>query len=473
MDFSQPFSVLNERLKPRGSASEQLHSSLSRLEDRQMSATRTKSTYRPTVLPAEPDPKPPVALTQPEDPQAPGDNSTQEDAVSTGSEGADLQPGNNFCLSPEIFFQDDGEEEARDEDSSSTNSEEKDNPGELAPTRMMSLSGSVPAAGEGGSPAQLNYIDATLPDLLHSGRPLSRRRTLGHVSATLNEVRREVELSRRRSIKLKAQVDKLQESRSGQGWSQHRERVTEEVLSVLRLLHPLTDNELSTPEPPRGDKCLDIALGQLQNVARHLAISHTKQECKSGNGKGEEDSAILQQALWDRDEAIEKKKAMEAELLRSKTEMMLLNNQLLEAVQKRLELSLELEAWKEDVQLILQQNLQNQQQAQQQQQPQKKTFRSLGILRRTQRPPIQRPAAFPVPTSPTNTPITNPNQIFIPRAAVSAPSAPTAPASPNTPPSTPRNWRERLRRGGKTSRQAEEAQCAERDMDGFQVVSLD
>lgn len=37
---------------------------------------------------------------------------------------------------------------------------------------------------------------------------------------------------------------------------------------------------------------------------------------------------------------------MEAELLRSKTELMVLNNQLLEAVQKRLELSLELEAWK-------------------------------------------------------------------------------------------------------------------------------
>lgn len=37
---------------------------------------------------------------------------------------------------------------------------------------------------------------------------------------------------------------------------------------------------------------------------------------------------------------------MEAELLRSKTEMMMLNNHLLEAAQKRLELSLELEAWK-------------------------------------------------------------------------------------------------------------------------------
>ncbi len=41
----------------------------------------------------------------------------------------------------------------------------------------------------------------------------------------LKEVRREVELSRRRSIKLKAQVDKLQESREGVGWSQHRETV--------------------------------------------------------------------------------------------------------------------------------------------------------------------------------------------------------------------------------------------------------
>lgn len=37
---------------------------------------------------------------------------------------------------------------------------------------------------------------------------------------------------------------------------------------------------------------------------------------------------------------------MEMELLTSKTELMTLNNQLLEAVQHRLELSLELEAWK-------------------------------------------------------------------------------------------------------------------------------
>lgn len=121
----------------------------------------------------------------------------------------------------------------------------------------------------------------------------------------LKEVRREVELSRRRSIKLKAQVDKLQESREGQGWSQHRERVnrwlnarlhnlagllrfltpalllcqvTEEVLSILRLLSPLTEPDSRSAQlPPDGEKQLDATLAQLQNVARQLAISDTKQ----------------------------------------------------------------------------------------------------------------------------------------------------------------------------------------------------
>ncbi len=37
---------------------------------------------------------------------------------------------------------------------------------------------------------------------------------------------------------------------------------------------------------------------------------------------------------------------METEILRSKNELMTLNNQLLEAVQSRLEMSIELEAWK-------------------------------------------------------------------------------------------------------------------------------
>ncbi|XP_075958465.1 bicaudal-D-related protein 2-like [Anarhichas minor] len=309
----------------------------------------------------------------------------------------------------------------------------------------------------------------------------------------LKEVRREVELSRKRSIKLKAQVDKLQENRDGPAWSQHRERVrmhtpsvctsppqnsagllsflsvpfhpqvTEEVLSILRLLRPLTESGSSLgPKTSHGENHLDTSLAQLQSVARELAINHTKQfSSGKGKGKGSEESAILQQALRDRDEAIEKKKAMETELLRSKTEMMFLNNQLLEAVQKRLELSLEVENWKEDVQRIIHQQLLTQQQAEQ---AQKKPY-LLGILRRNNKATLQRPTNFPAVA-----PITNPNQIYIPRAA-------TLPAqSPSTPPPPQRNWRDKLRRtknapdGGQTAAAQESGGKGGGD---FQVISLD
>ncbi|XP_070774057.1 bicaudal-D-related protein 2-like [Enoplosus armatus] len=450
MYYTNSFSDLNERLRPRVTTSEQLYSSLNRLEDRQSGSLRSQySSYRPTVLPTEPQPKVSMTTTEPEDPEEDNADLVSDDL----QEGtcADLLPLNNSCLIAELNLKDMGEEELLDEDGSASPSEEKDVPGELT------SEGTGDSAEEGGCPSQRTYTDGTLPDLIRSGRPLSRRRTLGHVTDTLKEVRREVELSRRRSIKLKAQVDKLQESREGPGWSQHRERVTEEVLSVLRLLHPLTEPESGQPEPSQGVNRLDAALVQLQNVARKLAISQTKQ-VKSG--KGAEDRTILQQALRDRDEAIEKKKAMEAELLRSKTEMMMLNNQLLEAVQKRLELAVELEAWKEDVQLILHQQLQIQQQAEQ---AQKKPSR-LGILRRNNRPPIQRPSNIPLPTPVP--PTTNSNQIFITKSSGSA--APT----PSTPP-TQRNWRDKLRRGKKDQDAAGQESELGGGHSGFHVVSLD
>uniref|UniRef100_UPI003AB03C44 bicaudal-D-related protein 2-like n=1 Tax=Centroberyx gerrardi TaxID=166262 RepID=UPI003AB03C44 len=481
MEYSLPFSVLNERLRPRVSAMEQLCSSLHTLEERQPGSLRSSSsTVRCTILSRQPEPKDPVITTKPEEPE---EEAEQEDLVSDGlEEGADLLISQ--CPIPSLNLTDMtsvGEEEL-DQESSPSQTEESDGPNDL--TTAGSGEGPEPAArdGEGGSPSRRSYIDGTLPDLIRSGRPLSRRRTLGPVSDTLKEVRREVELSRRRSLKLKAQVDRLQESRDGPGWSQHRERVTEEVLSILRLLHPLTEPESGPAEPSAGENRLDAALSQLQSAARKLAISHTKQEFKSGvaKGNGEEDSAILQQALRDRDEAMEKKKAMEAELLRSKTEMMLLNNQLLEAVQKRLELSLELEAWKEDVQLILHQQLLSQQQAEQ---AQRKPSR-LGLLRRNKQPLSQRPTSFPLPAPAT--PSTNTNQIFIsrpslsntttPRSAPALAPAPSPAPSPSPPaPAAPhRNWRDRLRRG-KNSRQGDQEAVGQegKDEDGFQVVSLD
>ncbi|KAL0979530.1 hypothetical protein UPYG_G00186230 [Umbra pygmaea] len=56
-------------------------------------------------------------------------------------------------------------------------------------------------------------------------------------------------------------------------------------------------------------------------------------------------SEQLQSAIRDRDEAISKKKAVEMELANCKIDIMSLNNQLLDAIQQKLNLSQQLEAW--------------------------------------------------------------------------------------------------------------------------------
>lgn len=285
-----------------------------------------------------------------------------------------------------------------------------------------------------------SYLDEALPDLLRSGSPL-RRRVSSPVSATLKHVKREVELSRQRSLKLKAQVDRLQQQNdSGPGWSENRHRVAEEIQSVVKLLLPLTDLESAEVDQPSQINPLDKALLQLQKVARTLAVNHTSQGKKSG-----EDSAILQQALRDRDEAIAKKQAMETELLKSKNELMTLNNQLLEAVQSRLELSIELEAWKDDVQTILHHQLLKQQQEEQAQ----KKSRGFGVLRRSNKPLPPKPDSssmmhVPVPT----------------------------PQSPS--PAGTQRWKDKFRRGRTGTQGPVEYQPQRSDKeDNFQTVSLD
>ncbi|XP_012708247.2 bicaudal-D-related protein 2-like [Fundulus heteroclitus] len=467
MDYSQPFSVLNEKLKPRLSSSEQLHSSLCRLEEKKVDSLRIKaSSYLTALLQDEPD-----SQISKEDPQEPRTTTKQEGLFGGGPEEgpcSDLLPFINSSFSTDFKLEDEDEEEQANDNSSVTASEETDSASELTSEEGRDSVRSGAEAKVRESPFQRFYADKTLPDLVNSGRPLGRRRTLTHVSDTLKEVRREVELSRRRSIKLKAQVDKLQGSNDGPGWSQHRERVTDEVLSVLRLLHPLLEPESSQPEPKPGENRLDAALVELKNVARQLAISHTKNDSKSW-ASGVEESPILQQALRDRDDAIEKKKAMEGEVLRSKTELMMLNNQLLEAAQKRLELSLELEAWKDDFQRLLQQQVMNQHLAEQQ--AQAKSSRK-GLLRRNKQPLIQRPANFShaAPTPPT----TNSSGIFVNKSA--NPSPPTS-AMPSPPPaSNTRTWRDKLKKSRPRLGQLDGAEQEKewgRGDDGFQAVSLD
>ncbi|CAM4668820.1 unnamed protein product [Leuciscus chuanchicus] len=284
-----------------------------------------------------------------------------------------------------------------------------------------------------------SYIDEVLPDLLRSGSPL-RRRVSSPVSATLKQVKREVALSRQRSLRLKAQVDRLeQQNESGPGWSENRQRVAEEVQYVVKLLLPLTDLEAAEVNQPSQANTLDTALLQLKKVARSLALNHNSQ----GKERSGEDGAILQQALWDRDEAIAKKQAMETELLRSKNELMTLNNQLLEAVQSRLELTVELEAWKDDVQTILHHQLLKQQQEEQAQ----KKPKGFSVLRRSNKPLPQKPEYATLAQTPVST--------------------------PRSPPATQR-WKDRFRRGKIATQGPVESQPQMSDKeDNFQTVSLD
>ncbi|KAJ7994093.1 hypothetical protein DPEC_G00262350 [Dallia pectoralis] len=65
----------------------------------------------------------------------------------------------------------------------------------------------------------------------------------------------------------------------------------------------------------------------------------------------------LQSAIRDRDDAISKKKAMEMELAKCKIDIMSLNSQLLDAIQQKLNLSQQLEAWQDDMHCMIDQQL--------------------------------------------------------------------------------------------------------------------
>ncbi|XP_070685667.1 BICD family-like cargo adapter 1 isoform X2 [Pempheris klunzingeri] len=259
-------------------------------------------------------------------------------------------------------------------------------------------------------------------------------------SQQLAEAWQEVEAARGRSQQLQAQVEDLQEELSLQeaknqgdvsllselessletaGLGVSKEEIKEEMGSILHLLLPLTQ-ELSSSgasEVVDQEEDLRATLHQLKGVAQTLAQTSspqlnrafvertgdqcgnpsTAQELRDQNielqqentelrqklQSAQEQAEVVQQAIRDRDEAIAKKNLMEAELVRSKNDMMSLNNQLLEAIQRKLELSQELEAWQDDIQIIINQQLRSQQQSELLQK--KSTSNGMSFFRRPSR----------------------------------------------------------------------------------------
>ncbi|XP_059809229.1 BICD family-like cargo adapter 2 [Hypanus sabinus] len=106
-----------------------------------------------------------------------------------------------------------------------------------------------------------------------------------------------------------------------------------------------------------------------------LSLSHVQAEELSPRGEEEEEARglrqaicasnpdqALQQAIHSRDEAIRKKQEVERELRLVQTERDSLSRELLQTLRQKVELSQELEAWQEDLQVILTQQLEAQQQ---------------------------------------------------------------------------------------------------------------
>ncbi|XP_038830320.1 BICD family-like cargo adapter 1 isoform X2 [Salvelinus namaycush] len=212
-------------------------------------------------------------------------------------------------------------------------------------------------------------------------------------SQQLTEAWQEAAAARGRSQQLQVQVEELQEEVSLQYRSSHGNT------SLL--------SELETSLDTMG---LGHDREQLQEENAELRL-------RLGNRQDEEE--LAQQAIRDRDEAIAKKNLMEAELVRSKNDMMCLNNQLLEAIQRKLELSQELEAWQDDIQIIINQQLRTQQQ-----------------LEQVEKKPASNPMSFwrrPSTASSTR-----------PRRPSSSPASWTSEAGQEKPQSP---WRDWLRRG--------------------------
>ncbi|XP_043924518.1 BICD family-like cargo adapter 1 isoform X2 [Protopterus annectens] len=110
---------------------------------------------------------------------------------------------------------------------------------------------------------------------------------------------------------------------------------------LKRLIQNVVDGGESTMT------LLKVEINALQEEKEHLrALS-----------EGKELNEQLQRALRDRDEAIAKKNAVEMELAKCKIDLMSLNGQLLDAIQQKLNLSQQLEAWQDDMHRVIDQQL--------------------------------------------------------------------------------------------------------------------
>ncbi|XP_029998562.1 BICD family-like cargo adapter 1 isoform X2 [Sphaeramia orbicularis] len=161
------------------------------------------------------------------------------------------------------------------------------------------------------------------------------------------------------------------------------------LLELRRLTQNLLDGNESTGSRRSDEEALEEQVRKLGDELREVRELYEAEQDKTHNGEEEmlqlhnqmallsvemcslreeneriramaevrEPSEQLQSAIRDRDDAIAKKKAVEMELAKCKIDIMSLNSQLLDAIQQKLNLSQQLEAWQDDMHRVIDQQL--------------------------------------------------------------------------------------------------------------------
>ncbi|XP_034727593.1 BICD family-like cargo adapter 1 isoform X2 [Etheostoma cragini] len=136
-----------------------------------------------------------------------------------------------------------------------------------------------------------------------------------------------------------------------EGLEEQTRKLGEELREVRELYEAEQDKTSSTE-----DKVLQLH-NQMALLNVEMCSLREDNERMRTMAEVREPSEQLQTAIRDRDDAITKKKAVEMELAKCKIDIMSLNSQLLDAIQQKLNLSQQLEAWQDDMHRVIDQQL--------------------------------------------------------------------------------------------------------------------
>ncbi|XP_048370851.1 BICD family-like cargo adapter 1 isoform X3 [Sphaerodactylus townsendi] len=200
------------------------------------------------------------------------------------------------------------------------------------------------------SQTELQEVRLSYRQLQMKVEELSEERSLQHFNSTSTSLLSEIEQS--------MEAEELEQEREQSSRRSDDDALEEQIKQTSedsRVLRELMEGE-------RGKLRQSLEeLQQLHSQVTLLSVEMTSLKEERDRLRGTVDdkdtSEQLLKAIRDRDEAIAKKNAVEMELAKCKIDMMSLNSQLLDAIQQKLNLSQQLEAWQDDMHRVIDQQL--------------------------------------------------------------------------------------------------------------------